>query len=260
MTRHVSKFVTPISRSLEFGKGSAWGTGSYCELFGTPFLLTNEHVATVGPGWTLGHLPGPTDEYIQLDSPFHASGAPIDVAIIRVAGLGDNRATVASRHMSRRYGPVSGELLFWLGYPGSRCTRNESITELRIRSNWFKGPLETPCVPFISQAVPAAPTKPLAGFHVDLHVLVHYPAKAARIAGDESVDLPNPHGMSGSLLWDTRFVASTLRGDTWSPACARVCGLIWAAHDKPEVVVATRIEHVRHEFVASLRGRSQERV
>jgi hypothetical protein len=89
--------------------------------------------------------------------------------------------------------------------------------------------------------------------YIRFHVALHYPARAIQNPEQTEADLPNPKGMSGSLLWDTRFVADTQRGQEWSPDHARVCGLIWAAHAKPEVVVATRIEHVRPNLLSFLR-------
>jgi hypothetical protein len=50
--------------------------------------------------------------------------------------------------------------------------------------------------------------------------------------------------MSGSLLWDRKFVARTTSGYQWSVDDAQVCGLIWATHEKLEIVVATKIEYV----------------
>lgn len=58
-------------------------------------------------------------------------------------------------------------------------------------------------------------------------------------------ELPNPQGMSGSLLWDTKFVASMSTGRKWNPELAMVCGLIWGAYRSPEAIVATKIEHLR---------------
>jgi hypothetical protein len=54
--------------------------------------------------------------------------------------------------------------------------------------------------------------------------------------------------MSGSLLWDTKFVANRRKGAPWSASDARVCGLVWAALDHPEIVIATKIEHVKSSF------------
>ena len=59
--------------------------------------------------------------------------------------------------------------------------------------------------------------------------------------------------MSGSLLWDTKFIASKLRREKWTAEKSEVCGLLWAAHATPEVAVATRIEHFRGILLDLLR-------
>ena len=92
----------------------------------------------------------------------------------------------------------------------------------------------------------------LPAYDANFHVALHYPASAIRQPGEEENELPNPRGMSGSLLWDTRFVADTRNGRDWRPDHARVCGLIWAAHTTPEVVIATRIEHLRPALLSFL--------
>jgi hypothetical protein len=65
------------------------------------------------------------------------------------------------------------------------------------------------------------------------------------------VDLPNPKGMSGSLLWDTKFVSCLQRGISWNAEFARVCGVIWATWPNPEVVIATKIQFL-HQFIAEV--------
>lgn len=84
-----------------------------------------------------------------------------------------------------------------------------------------------------------------AAFDRDRHIAIHYPSSAKRAPEEAATALPHPKGMSGSLLWNTRFVEVTRAGLEWSPASANVCGVIWAALDSPEVVLATKIEFVR---------------
>jgi hypothetical protein len=65
------------------------------------------------------------------------------------------------------------------------------------------------------------------------------------------VDLPSPKGISGSLLWDTKFVSCYQRGIPWNPEFARVCGVIWATWQNPEVVIATKVQFL-HQFIAEV--------
>lgn len=68
IAKHVQKFTTPISLSHEHGRGEGWGTGNYFKFCDHPFLLTNQHILQHENGLTLAHLPGPTDDYVALNS------------------------------------------------------------------------------------------------------------------------------------------------------------------------------------------------
>jgi len=247
MARHVYPFVTPISLSVMEERGSALGTGNYVRIFGATYLLTNDHVIREGVGAHLGHLPGPTDEYVRMMHTIITASWPIELALMRL-GEEWNRATKAAVPVSRfdrRYAPVDGELLFWVGFPGTTATRLETPIEgIHSKYTWHGAPMENEAVPVLTQAFRGDPG-PLQSYDPAHHVVVDYPARARKTAGGPLADVPNPKGMSGSLLLDTKFVACANAGIPWSPDRARICGLLWAAHPRPEVVVATRVEHLR---------------
>lgn len=158
---------------------------------------------------------------------------------------------VQPERLDEKFAPVESELLFWLGFPGSTAKRHELVTEWNTRYSWF-GHLETVGIPMLTQQVQLLMLG-LPYFDAEKHVLLHYPSSAIRNTGQPREELPNPEGMSGSLLWDTRFVACTFAGQEWTVEKARVCGVIWAAHSKPEVIVATKIEYVRPSLLRFLR-------
>lgn len=241
MAAHVYPRTCPISAFEQTGRGFVWGTGNYVQLTGATHLLTNAHVFEDADGRTLGHLPVPGRDFVSIP---HANLAtwPIDAGLARLdpACPLSPGAVVTPAEFDQSFAPADGELLFWLGYPGSTATRHEPISDSRRRANWFDGPIESLAVPYVTQQV-RGPSPPVPSFQPSDHVLLHYPARAVRSTGTEA-DLPNPKGMSGSLLWDTKYVASRKAGSPWAPSLARVCGLVWAAHSTPEVVVATRVE------------------
>jgi hypothetical protein len=253
MAKHVWPTVTSISQTDDGSRGASWGTGNYVWLRDAPYLLTNAHVVEDAVGSHLAHLPGPTDDYVGCYNAFLADPWPIDTALMR---LGDEwsrttRAAIPASNLANRYEPAQHELLFWIGFPGSTATRHEPVTDLNRRYTWFGSPLKSPGFPMLTQAVEESVPN-LPGYDPCFHVALHYPAKALQHPGEAEREVPNPKGMSGSLLWDTRFVADTKEAIEWSPDHARVCGLIWAAHTKPEIVIATRIEHVRPALLAFL--------
>ena len=96
----------------------------------------------------------------------------------------------------------------------------------------------------LSQAI-GADSISASNFDPCKHVGVHYPQTATRESDGEAVPLPNAAGMSGSALWDTKFVACALEGMPWHPSMARICGVVWAVLNDPEVVFVTKIEEVR---------------
>lgn len=253
MAVHVHRFVTPISLSFGAGRGQALGTGAYLALGQVPYLLTNEHVVTEGEYGELAHLPGPTDDYIRCPSGRKTEGWPIDLALVRLDCPPSvaSRGQISAEMLDSSFAPAECELLFWLGFPGSTAKRHEPLTEANTRYSWF-GYLETPGIPMLTQQFPF-PTEDLPYFDPLRHTALHYPSEASRTSGKPLAPLPNAKGMSGSLLWDTKFVACTTAGEDWSADKGRVCGVIWAAHPDPEVVIATKIEYVRETLLRFLR-------
>lgn len=255
MAGHVYPFVTPISLSVMEARGSALGTGNYVRVSGATYLLTNHHVIQEGVGAHLGHLPGPTDEYVRMMHTIITAEWPIDMALMRLEEEwnGATKTAVPVSRFDHRYAPVDGELLFYLGFPGTTATRLETPIEgIHSRYTWHGAALENLAVPVLTQAFRDDPG-PLEWYDPVYHVVVASPARAPRTAGGPLADLPNPKGMSGSLLWDTKFVACANAGMGWSPERARICGLLWAAQPRPEVAVATRVEHRRLVLVHWLR-------
>ncbi len=254
MASLVAICVTPIGYSESLDRGIAWATGNYVQFHGVPYLLTNEHVFDEAVGGHLSHFPGSTEYYVLLNSTVLADPWPVDVALTRVelGRGGAEKEPVPASFFDERYQPVTSELLLWIGFPGSEARRNELVTDFNRHCTWFGTPLDPPGFPMLMQQVPSSPSN-LRAYDAEKHIIIHYPAKALKYPGEAAVDVPNPKGMSGSLLWDTKFVARTTSGQQWTADDARVCGVIWAAHDKPEVVVATKIEYIRPSLVHFLR-------
>lgn len=251
MSERVSPSVTPLSRSDDFHNGFAWATGTYVALpSGTTVLLTNEHVARRVQSEHLAHLPSQGANY-ELLKEFRVSSAPEDLAVsyVSIERLGSDRIVLSYNSLDASFAPLPNELLYWHGFPGTTALRHEPVTEGKTRYSWF-GELQTVGLSMLSQQVPNWPDNLPAAYNPDYHVLVHYPAEAVRPADKQLSELPNPHGLSGSLLWDTKAVSCLHEGHKWDASKARVCGVIWATWDNPEVVVATKVEFL-HRFLAA---------
>jgi hypothetical protein len=69
-------------------------------------------------------------------------------------------------------------------------------------------------------------------------------AMAAWTDGKTSSIPFDQHGMSGSLVWNTRIKEFAASGETWTPGVARLTGLLWGWDTSDRFLFATRIEHV----------------
>jgi hypothetical protein len=249
----VSQFMTPISASPDMRYGWAEGTGNYVRLLGSSVLVTNEHVARIRRQRHLAHLPIWGENYRECVNFMSDEKWPVDAAVMRLDSdvAGPNRAVLSSSKLGKAFSPADGELLFWIGFPGSTAGRHDPITETNLRKSVFDV-LHTVGVPFLIQQW-REPLPALPRFDENFHFLIYYPTVATEDIHEPEVELPNPRGMSGSFVWDTKAVACHRDGITWNANRAEVCGLLWAAHNKPEVVVATRIEYVRESILRMLR-------
>jgi hypothetical protein len=89
--------------------------------------------------------------------------------------------------------------------------------------------------------------------HHDSQVVfaLHYPAKKVPSISGADVDLPDPHGLSGTAVWDTKFFAT--QGRNWTPAQASMVGLVRAWDQGNQALICVKIEVVREFLVHALR-------
>ena len=135
---------------------------------------------------------------------------------------------------------MDGELLFFIGYPGTTAPRVAAPASIHVRHSWFRYMDEIKAVPFILQQT--VTDIPIDMFDPTCHVLICYPERGLRTAGGPATPLPNPKGMSGSLLWDTKLVACGQAGRSWSPYEARICGLVCLDVSELAMIMVIRIE------------------
>lgn len=256
MKSFVEPFATPISMSQEYGSGVAWGSGAYMiDGEGLAWLLTADHVYTDVPeGGVLAHLPVVGDEYVKvLVSPLRAP-QPVDAAAFLVPPFPniphpDHNRLLPTNFFDKTFDVADREVLFWLGFPGYFGNRDDIPLESRLKVSRF-GQLTSDSKPVLSQLPQNAPPLTHGVFDPALHVAIHYPSEGRSAEDGQAVPLPHAKGMSGSLLWDTKFVRAKLNKEEWRPEMARVCGIIWGVLDDPKVILVTKIEHVRSELSA----------
>ena len=72
----------------------------------------------------------------------------------------------------------------------------------------------------ISYACQEVPLPPDDRFDERFHFALDYRPDRAIPLGDNNPGLPDPHGFSGSFVWNTRFVELGSNSRPWSPDCA----------------------------------------
>jgi len=254
MAEIVRRVVTPLSVADGFGDGVARGTGNYFAVNGRPYLLTAEHVVLAARDSIIAHLPDANKEYVALTNHIQREAWPVDVAWTRLSDWPENpidREALDLNVLDESANAVADELFFWIGYPGTTLSRHDSLTDTRRRRVWFDS-LETPGVPVVTQR-PRHLSFVDDDFDPAIHLAVHYPGTAIEVAGGKEEELPHASGMSGSLLWNTKYVESIGKGVEWSPFLARVCGILRGVVTNPNLVIATRIEAVRPVLLEFLR-------
>ena len=230
MSKHVGRWVTPVSSSVPPDRAELVGTGSYLDFSGRTYLLTNEHVAQQGE--EPGHqFEGCADVY-RVRLPFALHRPPLDVALALVPAEVCSNAVfcggIPSERLATRHDPQPGEMLFFIGYGASKA-------------KFLFGQLNTPGSPYATQQAELEDDDRL---DPELHFSLPYMPDRAMRADGRSGGLPSPPGLSGSLVWNTRFVECLNAGRQWSPDLAQVTGLVWGWASESGHVFATKVEHL----------------
>lgn len=241
--------TTPICSSEDLVHGESHGTGTFVTLRGKTYILTNEHVPNLAHGRILSHFVGNGQLARRISNPFFAKEAPVDIAIARLeddALIGGDRVAAPTSFIEDRFRAVAGEVMFFQGYP----VANGSYDELSATLNAWSFSMVTDLVDL--------PVR--AGIDPEKHIAIRYPAYVFDEHG-EAVQTPDPVGLSGSSLWDTKFVSPET--DDWGPQDARICAVIFGYHVnntgmvQPDVahrtLLAVKIEYAREFIVDALR-------
>jgi hypothetical protein len=235
MRAFTTPFVSPVSYEKPGDVPRLSGTGSFVELFGRKFLLTNEHVILdpkenfVLPDLAHGLLG--TDNVFRILYGFVSAPYPIDCALCPIpdviwstahSSLAIPEGLIAWAHVT-----VPNEILFFRGY--AQETSSFHFENLLSGSTSYG-----------TQEMEPTPVGLNERFLFALH---HSPEKAVMIDGDGH--LPLPPGFSGSTVWNTRFVECLGAGVEWTPAEARVTGIVCRWRTGDAGIVVLRVEHLR---------------
>lgn len=255
MTDYFFKYTTalPYYDPGRLEKLTAGGSGTYIKGKNNNFILTNEHVVkNIPANGTCAHLPIDSGQYAANFAHSRALGKPHDVAILVMENesLPQDLRLPANRlldpfYFDDRFQPVKEEFLFLVGYPGYELIRkgNFSVEHLKVADSKHLTLLGKPLL--TQEASPPRHSNDFVGFDPEYHAVISYPKSGINKFGS-SVPHPCPKGMSGSIIWDTKFIACVDKQIPWHPSMARACALLWGGStaDDNFTLIATKIEHV----------------
>ncbi|WP_288491889.1 hypothetical protein [uncultured Pseudomonas sp.] len=243
-----SDFVEPFISAISLIKpdderappGDHHGTGSFFLLDDVRLLITCEHVANVPANVILGMTQYRAEHAISIPGIFSTSEYPVDIAAIHIPDRNWGRVSHAARcvelnMLSKRHEPVDGEYLFVYGFPGE-----DAVVGFGEHSHRGLGVFLHE-IEFSSVTVDEEP-KPVEPHHF---FIPYSPNHARLLEGSNSV-LSRAEGMSGSLVWNTRYTEVTSQGEEWRPEDARVTGVLWGHSSKVGALVVTKIEYLRY--------------
>jgi len=234
MTAFLAKYRTPIFKDRgDYGEG--WGSGSFIDLDGNKYILTNEHVATIRHGGDkLGFHLNDQDQLIAVTGNHVEQAWPWDLAILPVpeaswTSMDHTSQAICIDQIALAHTPVKTEIFAFTGFAGER-------TAFHFNTLLFQGNAS------LSReiALPVGYDRWDHRFHFGLD---YRPDHATDVIGDKG--LPKPPGLSGSTVWNTCFVEAKMRGIDWTPDLARVAGVVWGWPSSVGSLIATRAEHVR---------------
>jgi hypothetical protein len=213
------------------------GTGAFVDVHGAKLLVSNEHVIK-NDG--LSHSFPNHDRYVRGAHLKYTCGAPVDIGASKILDdvwtrYGGGAFAIPLSRFALRHDTVPHEILWTAGYPGARVNH--------LANTYATGQaLPTQQHVFREEDVPHEQFDP--EYHFGLG---YSPEKARPIdkrATSTSPGLSDPHGLSGSLVWNTRRLECFYAGQPWKPELALVTGIIWGWPSR-DYLIATKVEYFR---------------
>lgn len=231
------------------------GTGAVVEIDGKRLLLSNAHVLKENQ-LTYGFFD--SDDFIKATTLKYCIEEPCDLGAAQVPDSVWERHSAGGRavpmdRFADRHQTVPFEILWTAGFPGARVKQFSNL------------------VLSVCQALPTQEylfhedgEVPHEKFNPAFHFAVGYSPDQSQSIDDAlmstSPGLSDPHGLSGSLVWNSRRLECFYRNEPWDPTKAVVTGIVWG-WPKSNYLIATRVEHIRPfllEVVARINCESPE--
>jgi hypothetical protein len=218
--------------------GDHCGTGWFLEVNGLPRLCTCEHVACLQEKGKIGYAPAGSEFGTEVGSKFNCFPHPVDFAIAdtgRMWNVFDHKGKLISEALlADRHEPVEGEFLYLQGFPGGDAKPLYGQHNVKGLSAYLHQIAPPPEIysekpPFIDAC----------------HICLAWSTADAIPLNERAGHLSLPDGLSGSPLWNTRFLEAAKENREWRVSDMRVTAIVWGASFKANAVTATPIEHFR---------------
>jgi hypothetical protein len=200
MTTYLKRYRTPVF--IDHGDhGEPWGSGSFIEIDGVKFVLTNEHVAEArAKGKRLGVRFDEQDRLPYVIGDHVATPWPLDLALLPVvdaawADLDHGSSAFQLDQITDTHASFPTEVLVFAGYAGDRSTFLFETMQFGATTSLARE-VELPAGDELDPKYHFGPA--------------YLPDLATTEIGDRG--LPNPPGLSGSTVWNTRFVEAKAQG------------------------------------------------
>jgi hypothetical protein len=232
MLAHTKPFVTPLSTETQTTIRLV-GTGTYIQYKECRILLTCEHVARERPIHYRFH--GSADVF-EHTKPWTMDKHPIDAAFGLIGepawkACAHQVATVPYRRFAKAHAVIEqAELLFFRGYAGENARYGFGVHQTNGSG-------------YCTQE------KANSG---DGHIfeLFWEPehtqfSSASSSDAQAEIKFEDARGLSGSLVWNTRYLEVSRQNRAWSPEDAVVTGLLRRWDEDTKTLLVWRIEHLR---------------
>jgi hypothetical protein len=239
MTTYLKQYRTPLF--IDHGDyGEEWGSGAFIELDGRKYILTNEHVARARDSKSLGFRFDEQEDMPRVIGDHIEQGPPWDLALLPVSNevwsAHDHRsALIQEDQIAFAHTSFPTEIFAISGFAGER-------------THFLFGEMQFESTTSLGREVSLTDHEEIDHrFHFGLD---YRPDLATPVVGKQG--LPKPPGLSGSTVWNTRFVEAKAHGLEWTPSLAKVAGVVWGWPSGQGALAATKAEHVRSFLLAAI--------
>lgn len=243
MRQHTFPYTAAISREISANEGEHLGSGSYLQLRGAQYLLTNEHVARHINLYPLGHQLTKDGYAARMTNALQVARSPYDLALTRIdshiwSDAKNQRLALPIERLAEKHNPAENELLFTMGYAGDRSRFIENLETLFTKAT-----------PYLTQESKSPP-----GWISSMCFALPYAPDRARSLDPKGAGLPIPLGFSGSPVWNTNFRRCNLENRRWDASRSEVTGIVFKWDKSSAHIIAVRIEHVREFLLYAVRA------